>query len=142
MSHEAILAAIPHRPPMLLIDEIVEQDADRIVCRKAFRDDEHFVQGHYPGQPIVPGIILCEVAMQAGAVLLSQRAGEQGDRVPVATRMNNVKFKKVVRPGDTVQVDVTLNEQLADAFFLTGKVTLDGKLAARLEFACALASVE
>ena len=141
MSHEQILAAIPHRPPMLLVDEIIEQDDDKIVCKKTFRADEHFVQGHYPGNAIVPGIILCECAMQTGAVLLSTKAAPADGEVPVATRMNDVKFKRVVRPGDTIEIQVTLNEQLASAFFLTGKVTVDGKLAARLDFACALAAV-
>lgn len=141
MSHEEILAAIPHRPPMLLIDEIVEHDGDKMVCRKSFHADEHFVQGHYPGNAIVPGIVLCECAMQAGAVLLSTKAAPAEGEVPVATRMNDVKFKRVVRPGDTVDIEVTLNEQLASAFFLTGKVTLGGKLAARLDFACAMAAV-
>ncbi len=139
MSQEAILAAIPHRPPMLLVDEIVEQSASTIVCRKTFRDDEFFFQGHYPDQPLVPGVILCEAAMQAGAVLLSQFV-QDGTGVPVATRLNDVKFKRMVHPGDTVEFDVTLNERLADAFFLTAKVKCDGKLAARLDFACTIAS--
>lgn len=141
MTKDQILSAIPHRPPMLLLDEIVEQTEDRIVCRKKFAADEHFLQGHYPGNPIVPGIVLCECAMQSGAVLLSTKADAADGEVPVATRMNDVKFKRIVRPSDTVEIEVTLNEQLASAFFLTGKVTVDGKLAARLDFACALAAV-
>ena len=148
MSLPPIESLIPHRPPMLLVDEIVELSADAICCRKTFRDDEHFVQGHYPQNPIVPGVILCEATMQAGAVLLSHLAQTQGTaavdegRVPVATRLNDVKFKRIVRPGDTVTLQVRLNERLADAYFLTGKVMLDGKLAARLDFACALAAAE
>lgn len=136
-----ILDAIPHRPPMLLLDEIVSRDEGRIVCRKTFSADEHFVQGHYPGNPIVPGIILCEASMQAGAVLLSGIANPEPNQVPVATRMNDVKFKRIVRPGDTIDIEVTLSEQLANAFFLKAKVTCEGKLATRLEFACALADV-
>ncbi len=141
MSQDKILAAIPHRPPMLLLDEIVTQEDNRIVCRKTFGSDEYFVQGHYPGNAIVPGVILCESAMQAGAVLLSGSVRPADGEVPVATRMNDVKFKRIVRPGDSVDIEVTLNERLASAFFLTGKVTLNGKLAVRLDFACALAAV-
>jgi 3-hydroxyacyl-[acyl-carrier-protein] dehydratase len=141
MSRTEIEAAIPHRPPMLLVDEIVRRDEQHIVCRKAFRPEEFFFQGHYPSQPIVPGVILCEAAMQAGAVLLaSHLQGAAG--VPVATRLENVKFKQIVRPGDAVELDVTLNERVSDAFFLTAKVLLHGKLAARLDFACTLAKVE
>ena len=141
MTIEQIRAAIPHRPPMLLVDEILEQSGDRIVCRKTFRPDEHFVQGHYPGNAIVPGVILCECAMQTGAVLLASSIEPAAGQVPVATRMNDVKFKRVVRPGETVEIEVQLIETLASAFFLTGKVACGGKLAARLEFACALAAV-
>jgi 3-hydroxyacyl-[acyl-carrier-protein] dehydratase len=137
MTKEAILAAIPHRPPFLLIDEIVEQSADRIVCRKTFSPDEYFYQGHYPGYPLTPGVLLCEAALQSGAVLLSQQAANAGG-VPVATRLNDVKFKKMVRPGDLIDVEVTISERLADTFFMSGKVTVGGKLAARLDFACTM----
>ena len=134
MSLAEILAAIPHRPPMLLLDEIVERADDRIVCRKTFQAEEFFFQGHYPKFPIVPGVILCEAAMQAGAVLLSKLVAADGG-VPVAARMNDVKFKKMVRPGDTILIEARLDERMKDAFFLSAKVTSEGKLAASLSFA-------
>ena len=140
MSLEAIQAAIPHRKPMLLVDEIIEQDEQHIVCRKTFLAEEFFFQGHYPDFPIVPGIILCESAMQAGAILLSQFL-QEGAGVPVVTRLNNVKFKNMVRPGDTIEMDVTLQERVSAAFFMVGKVTCHKKLAVRFEFACTMAKV-
>ena len=136
MKLKEIECRIPHRPPMLLVDEILEQSASKIVARKTFRDDEFFLQGHYPGNPIVPGIILCEAAMQAGAVLLSQFGGEG---TPVATRMNDVRFRQIVRPNDTVEMHVELVEQVANAFFMKAKSLVDGKTVVRFEFACALA---
>jgi 3-hydroxyacyl-[acyl-carrier-protein] dehydratase len=141
MSLERICAAIPHRPPFLLLDEIVEQSGDRILCRKTFHGDEYFLAGHYPDYPLVPGVLLCEAAMQAGAVLLAAHMpGEPGgSAIPVATRMNDVRFKQMVRPGETIELEVTLTERLANAFFLQAKVTTGGKLAVRFEFACALA---
>ena len=154
MTLPAIEDLIPHRAPMLLVDELLELDDKTARCRKTFRTDEYFVQGHYPQNPIVPGVILCEATMQAGALLLSSLATSEADkaaqqdarnavnRVPVATRLNDVKFKRIVRPGDTVELHVTLNERLADAYFLSGKVTLNGKLAVRLDFACALAAAD
>ena len=123
---------------MLLLDEIVEQTQDSIICRKTFRENEFFFQGHYPDFPIVPGVILCESAMQAGAVLLSsQLNGHQG--VPVATRMNDVKFRKMGLPGDTVEIHVDLTERLADAFFLKAKAMSGSDVVVRFEFACTLA---
>jgi 3-hydroxyacyl-[acyl-carrier-protein] dehydratase len=141
MSQSEIQSAIPHRPPMLLVDEIVEQSEDRIVCRKTFHAGEFFFQGHYPGYPLVPGVILCESAMQAGAILLSRFVAEEGG-VPVATRMNEVKFKQMVRPGDTVEMTVELTERLGGAFFLKARTTKDGKTAVSFEFACAMAAIE
>lgn len=141
MTRQEIEAAIPHRAPMLLVDEVVQREDERLVCRKTFRDDEFFVQGHYPGFPLVPGVILCECAMQAGAVLLSQLV-QDAEGVPVITRVKDVRFRRMVRPGDTIEIEVQLQERLASAFFLTAKVSCEGKTAARLEFACTLANVK
>jgi len=133
MSRQQILDAIPHRPPMLLLDDVVEWETEHIVCKKTFVGDEFFFQGHYPDFPLVPGVILCEAAMQAGAVLLSKLVHSGG--VPVAGRLNDVKFKRMVRPGDTILLDVTLDERMGEAFFLSAKVLCDGKPAATLSFA-------
>ncbi len=140
MSRQQILDAIPHRPPMLLLDEVVEWEPEHIVCRKTFQPDEWFFQGHYPDLPLVPGVMLCEAAMQAGAVLLSKVHKSEG--VPVVGRMNDVKFKRIVRPGDTVLLDITLDERMGDAFFLSAKVLCDGKPAATLNFAVTVAKRE
>ncbi|MDC0934681.1 beta-hydroxyacyl-ACP dehydratase [Pirellulales bacterium] len=139
MSLDRIKSLIPHREPFLLLDEIVEHEERRIVCRKTFTGEEFWYQGHYPDFPITPGVILCEAAMQAGAVLLAGFAGEAPGTVPVATRADNVKFKKMVLPGETIEIEVTLNERLAGAFFLTAKATVGGKTACRFDFACTLA---
>jgi 3-hydroxyacyl-[acyl-carrier-protein] dehydratase len=137
-----ILAAIPHREPFLLIDEIVEQTDTRIVCRKTFSGDEFWYQGHYPEFPITPGVLLCEAAMQAGAVLLSKQIADQPGMVPVATRAGHVQFKKMVLPGDTIEIEVELLDRLATAYFLKGRVTVDGKVATRLDFACTMTKTD
>lgn len=141
MSREEIKTAIPHREPFLLVDEIVTRDESRIVCRKRFSGEEFWYAGHYPDFPITPGIILCEAAMQAGAILLAQHVGAENGGVPVATRANNVQFRQMIFPGDSVEIEVELVERLADAFFMKAKVTAAAtrKLACRLEFACTLA---
>ena len=139
MSLDKIRSAIPHREPFLLLDEIVEQSEARIVCRKTFTGDEFWFRGHYPDFPITPGVILCEAAMQAGAVLLSGLVTDSPDAVPVATRANNVQFKKMVRPGDTIDIEVELMERVSTAFYMNAKVTVQGKVACRFDFACTLA---
>jgi 3-hydroxyacyl-[acyl-carrier-protein] dehydratase len=141
MSRQQIYDAIPHREPFLLVDEIVEWSESRIVGLKLFTGQEDFFAGHYPGYPLVPGVLLCEAAMQCGAVLLSRHLAAADGKVPVATRMNDVRFKRIVRPGETIRMEVDLFERLADAFFLKAKVTVEGKLAVRFEFACTAAAV-
>ena len=141
-SLEQIHAAIPHRAPMLLVDEIVSVDDQAIVCRKAFHSDEYFFQGHYPDQPLVPGVILCECVVQSGAVLLSDLM-KQSDSpgVPVLTRMSDVKFKNMVHPGNVIEMHVKLDDVVSSAYYLTGQAKVNGKTAARLSFTCTVASV-
>lgn len=140
MNKQDIENRIPHRSPMLLVDEIIAISESEITCRKTFSADEPFVQGHFPDFPLVPGVILCECCLQAGALLLSDIASMDGDVIPIATRMDGVKFKKMVRPGDTVEIHAKLNEQISNAYYMTGKMTLNGKLSVRLEFACSVAA--
>jgi 3-hydroxyacyl-[acyl-carrier-protein] dehydratase len=147
LSRDEICRLIPHRDPFLWIDEIVDESENRIVARKLISPELDVFRGHYPGEPVFPGVLLCEAAMQAGAVLIARRgqsaAGETppgGRRVPVATRMNNVKFKQMVRPGDMLEIEVELTDCLADAYFLSARIRIAGKTAAQLDFACALTS--
>ena len=139
MTLNAIQAAIPHRDPFLLVDEIVEREDNRIVCLKQLTGDEFWFRGHYPDFPLMPGVLLCEAAMQAGAVLLVDHADGVG--VPVATRMRDVRFKRMVRPGETITLEVTLDEQVSRAFFLTARVTVENELAMRMQFTCTLAEI-
>jgi 3-hydroxyacyl-[acyl-carrier-protein] dehydratase len=139
MSLDAIKSAIPHREPFLLIDEIIEQSDDRIVCRKKFTGEEFWYAGHYPNFPLTPGVLLCESAMQAGAVLLASVVADNPDKVPVVSRMNNVKFKRMVRPGETVELEVELTEQMAGAYFMDAQISVEGKIAVTFDFACKMA---
>jgi 3-hydroxyacyl-[acyl-carrier-protein] dehydratase len=91
---------------------------------------------------LVPGVLLCEAAMQAGAILLASHLAAVPGRLPVATRMNDVRFKRMVRPGDTIRMEIELVERLADAFFLKAKVTVQGQVAVRFEFACTAAAAD
>jgi len=140
MSRQQIYDAIPHREPFLLVDEILQWSDTRIVGTKTFTGKEDFFAGHYPDYPLVPGVLLCEAAMQCGAVLLSRHLAAADGKVPVATRMGDVRFKRMVRPGETIRMEVELIERLSDAFFLKARVTVENKLAVRFEFACTAAA--
>jgi 3-hydroxyacyl-[acyl-carrier-protein] dehydratase len=136
MNRAQIERCIPHRGPMLLVDEVLEKTPQRIVGCYQFTGEEFFFQGHYPDYPLVPGVILCEACMQTGAILLADFVASG---IPVATRMNDVRFRKMVRPGDTIQMEVELVERIANAFFMKAKATRDGQTVLRFEFACTAA---
>jgi 3-hydroxyacyl-[acyl-carrier-protein] dehydratase len=142
MKRTDIEALIPHRDPFLWIDEVVEIDEQRIRAKKKIEDALDVFRGHYPRFPILPGVLQIEAAFQAGAILIAktQQVGE--GQVPVVTRLNNTKFRAMVKPGDTLDIEVELTETVSNAFFLKGKVSVDGKVTVRLEFACAAAKVE
>ena len=137
---DEVKAAIPHREPFLFVDEIVECDVNRILCTKTFHADEYFFAGHYPGNPIVPGVLQCEAAMQAGAILLTRifKDEELDGRLPVVAKLGKVRFKEMVRPGDTLLLEVKYQNKMAGIYFLHAKVTVNGKTSAQLDFACAL----
>lgn len=142
MDREDILQAIPHRDPFLWIDEVVSIDCEQIHARKTLDPELPVFQGHFPSFPVFPGVLQCEAALQAGAILISKIEPVPSGDVPVATRINNVKFRKMVRPGETIDIEVELTEKLSNAYFMTGKVSVDGKVSTRLEFACASAPAE
>jgi 3-hydroxyacyl-[acyl-carrier-protein] dehydratase len=137
MNRHEIEDLIPHRDPFLWIDEVIEITDSRIVARKQINEDLDVFRGHYPHFPILPGVLQLEAAFQAGAILIAKTQQMAAGQVPVVTRVNNTKFRNMVRPGDVLDIEVELTETLSNAFFLTGKVTVDGKTTVRLEFACA-----
>jgi 3-hydroxyacyl-[acyl-carrier-protein] dehydratase len=136
---EEICSAIPHRPPMLLVDQIVSRSQREIVCSKTFRSDEFFFQGHYPDFPIVPGVILCECAAQAGAILLSQIEPTM-DGIPVLSKLENARFKRMVRPGESIEIRVTLDDRVSKAFYMSANVNCGGMTVLRCSFVCAAAN--
>lgn len=137
-----ILKTIPHRPPFLFLDEIIEHSADKIIARRAIRADEFFFEGHYPGNPIMPGVLMCEAVFQAGAVFLVRRLESEGasadDLTPILSRIKDARFKQMVKPGDTIDIEVTHKETVQKFHFMNGKVSKEGKTVLTIEFALAL----
>lgn len=137
---EEIKKLIPHRPPFLWVDRILTSDETSIETEKDIPEDHEVFQGHYPGNPITPGVLLCEAIFQSGALLMAQNAQEISSYlVPVITRITNAKFKRSVFPGDTTQMKVSIVEVVANVSFLKGTMKVNGKTAVQVEFACAMA---
>lgn len=139
MDREQIEQQIPHRSPFLWLDEVVEISESSIRATKFLDPGLPVFQGHYPGFPLLPGVLLCEAAFQAGAVLIARQQDVPEGMVPVVTRQNETRFRRMVRPGETLEIEVELTETLGGAWFLQGKVSVDGQVAVRLEFACTAA---
>ena len=139
MNQEEIKKIIPHRAPMLLVDEADVIDENTSKGKLTIRGDEFFLQGHFPGNPVVPGVILCEAMAQASCVLLGERAK---GTTPYFTKMDNVKFKNKVLPGDTLETVCTLVKSRGAFYFVEAKGYVDGKLCASAAFAFALVKNE
>lgn len=139
---EQVLKAIPHRPPFLFVDSIVELTETKIRTTKGISPEESFFKGHYPGNPIMPGVLICESIFQSGAILLSSIIADIGDGVPVLTRIGNAKFKNIVKPGALLEMEAELVERMGNAFFLKGSASVAGKTAVTVEFAVSLAKAE
>lgn len=134
---------IPHRDPFLFVTRVVEHEGDRLVAEWDVPADMEVFQGHFPGEPVLPGVLISEFCFQAGAILIYATSQEDRDAegVPVLTRISDARYKKIVRPGTTLRVEVKLTERLANARFVSAKVTdPDGKTVVRLS--CTLAVAE
>lgn len=136
---EEVYRTIPHRPPFLFVDEIAEVTERGATARRKVREDESFFEGHYPGNPIMPGVLLCEAVFQTGAIfLVKQIAGEATGRTPVLTRIKDARFKNIVRPGDELVIQAALTETLGQFHFLRGSIQCGSKKILTIDFGLAL----
>ena len=139
---EDIYRRIPHRPPFLFIDKILEIQEREAKASLSIRPDFPFFEGHYPGNPIMPGVLLCEAVFQTGAVFLSDhlQAGSLTDEsaTPVLSRIRDARFKRMVKPGDVVEISVSLGEKMGQFFTMTGEVRKEGKVALTISYALAM----
>lgn len=135
MNKDEIKKILPHRDDMLLIDEAEIVDGKAHAKRK-ITGEEFFLRGHFPGNPVVPGVILCEILAQSTCVLL---ADTMDDSVtPYFSGLNNVKFKHPVKPGDTVETECEITRAKGVFYFASGKGFVDGKLCVSADFSFAL----
>ena len=135
---EQVLQAIPHRPPFLFVDKIIEMTDTKIKATREVSPDEDFFKGHYPGNPIMPGVLICESIFQTGAILLSNIIGYTGGGTPVLTRIGGAKFKNMVKPGMTLDLEAEIVEQVSNAYFMKGSAKSESKTVVTVEFAVSL----
>lgn len=147
MATEEVLNAIPHRPPFLFVDEVVEATENSLTARRHVPDTESFFEGHYPNNPIMPGVIISEAVFQTGAIYMSRlfadKIKDDPSLVPVLSKIENARFKSIVRPNDTLLITVKYKESVGAFSFLDGSVqTEDGRKVMTVSFCVALASAK
>lgn len=138
---QEVLDALPHREPFLFIDSIEHIDDQGIVANREVTGREDFFRGHYPHRPIMPGVLLCECIFQAGALFLTrqlQMGKEASKATPVVTRIQNVRFRSPVEPGDQLSIHAEPVEIVSGVYFMKGSIKKNGKRAVSCEFACTM----
>jgi len=138
MNKEQIMEILPHRGAMLLIDEVVSEDG-KALGKYTVRGDEWFLDGHFPGNPVVPGVILCEILAQSACVLL-QDVMASGAR-PYYTGISSARFKRPVRPGETIETKCQITNSKPPFYFASGQVEVNGELCLKAEFSFAILGV-
>lgn len=136
---------IPHRPPFLFVDEIVSRAERSLVGKRTWRAEEDFYKGHYPNAPITPGVLLCEAVFQTAACYMALKAkaagvtpGQGGAGVPLIAKINDVRFRNPVYPGDAVLIEVKENDAMGGFTMLSGSIKkADGTRVMNVDFSVA-----
>ena len=135
MNREEIKQYLPHREPMLLVDEMTLDENHVAHSKYHVTGEEFFLKGHFPGEPVVPGVILCEIMAQSCALLMKD---DLIGKLTFYTGIDKVRFKNSVRPGDTVEVEATLDVHRANLYICSAKLSVGGKMCVRGELSFAL----
>ena len=136
MDLEAIKRILPHRDPILLVDEVVETDGEsRIVCLKHLEEGAPVFEGHFPGNPVMPGVLQLEAMAQAGGILLLKLA-DSTRMVPYFMSIDKAKFRRVVRPGETIRIEIEFIKLRKRSAKFAGKVYVGDELASEAEMMC------
>lgn len=134
LNKEEIKKLLPHRDPMLLVETVELTESGEAIGTYKVRGDEHFVQGHFPGNPIVPGVILCEMMAQTACVIFKDRPACR----TLLTGLNNAKFRRPVVPGETITTSCVVEKSKGPFHFCRGTAKVNGELCASTEFSFAL----
>lgn len=135
MNREEIKQFLPHREPMLLVDEMTLDDNHIAHSKYTIKEDEFFLKGHFPDAPIVPGVILCEIMAQSCALLMKD---DLIGKLTLYTGIDNVRFRNGVYPGDTVEVEAELTDHKMNIYVCRARLSVNGKLCVKGDLSFAL----
>lgn len=139
----AISKILPHRYPFLLVDRIIDLEPQkRVVALKNVTIDEHFFQGHFPGQPVMPGVLVLEAMGQAGGILLLNTVDNPDNKLVMFTGMDKVKFRKPIVPGDQIRFELQLLKYRLSICKMQGKAYVNGKVVAEAELSASVVEQE
>ena len=128
---------LPHRDPMLFVDRVIALDENTITIESDVDPEAKYFKGHFPGMPIMPGVLIVETVAQAGALLVSLTRGLTDDKFIAFSNVDAVKFRRPVEPGEMITVEVEIEKIRLPFYKFTGTAKVDGQVAASLKFAAA-----
>jgi len=137
-----IRAILPHRFPFLLVDRIVEMEAERIVGIKQVTHNEPFFQGHFPDFPVMPGVLIVEAMAQTAGVLVLKSMPDRASKLVLLVAVERARFRRPVVPGDTLRMEMKVIKRKASVAKMAGIATVDGLVVAEAEVMCKLADKE
>jgi beta-hydroxyacyl-ACP dehydratase FabZ len=136
---DAIREILPHRYPFLLVDRIEELDAERVVGIKNVTVNEPFFAGHFPDYPVMPGVLIIEAMAQVAGVLVLNGIADRKSKLVLLAGVDGAKFRKPVRPGDRLRMEMKVLRSRASMAKVAGTATVDGAVVAEAEILCVLA---
>ncbi|MCX6607682.1 MAG: 3-hydroxyacyl-ACP dehydratase FabZ [Acidobacteria bacterium] len=135
---DAIRDILPHRYPFLLVDRIIELEEERIVGIKNVTANEPFFVGHFPDFPVMPGVLITECMAQVAGVLVLKSIPDRHSKLVLLASVDDAKFRRPVRPGDQLRIEMKMVSRKSTICKMTGKVTVDGVVVAEATLMCVL----